>query len=533
MAPKIRPRKTSAGSARAKAGLVMRIQGRLVARLSETSSLTAGLRLCLDAALEISGSDSGAIYIPAPRSRGLILTVHRGLSPAFVRRQRNIPPDSPFLNPIRQGQRACSHGERMFPPSRFSESSPERREGLKAVAGIPVMAEGKIIACMNVASHKVDVIPLSALRALEAVAGQIGLALLRLRAEESVRQSEAKYRKLIDDAGDAIFLVDVDSGAIIEANRRAAALTGRSLRELLGRHFTGLHQPRQADQYRKLFAQHVAKRSAVLADGAVQHKSGRVVPVEISSSLIEWRGRRMQQGIFRDMTERRDAEKKQKRSHEVLRRLAAQLAEVQENERRRIARELHDEVGQTVAGLAVSLNQILDVLPHGHNDAMRGRLSASIGLLEETTARIRGVISDLRPPLLDEYGLSAALRQFAKDFSDRTGVPVRVWIDDDLPRLKPNVENALFRIAQEALANARKHSGAAAIALSLEADERSVHLLVRDDGAGFEGAPDETPSRPPHWGLSIMKERARGVGGQCRIVSAVGAGTQVIVEVPR
>ena len=340
MAPKIRPRKTSAGSARAKAGLVMRIQGRLVARLSETSSLTAGLRLCLDAALEISGSDSGAIYIPAPRSRGLILTVHRGLSPAFVRRQRNIPPDSPFLNPIRQGQRACSHGERMFPPSRFSESSPERREGLKAVAGIPVMAEGKIIACMNVASHKVDAIPLAALRALEAVAGQIGLALLRLRAEESVRQSEAKYRKLIDDAGDAIFLVDIESGAVIEANRRAAVLTGRNLRELLGLHFTGLHPPRQADQYRKLFAQHVAKRSAVLADGAVQHKSGRVVPVEISSSLIEWRGRRMQQGIFRDMTERRDAEKKQKRSHEVLRRLAAQLAEVQENERRRIAREV-------------------------------------------------------------------------------------------------------------------------------------------------------------------------------------------------
>ena len=310
-------------------------------------------------------------------------------------------------------------------------------------------------------------------------------------------------------------------------------MTGRSVRELLGLHFTGLHPPRQADQYRKLFAQHVAKRSAVLADGAVQHKSGRVVPVEISSSLIEWRGRRMQQGIFRDMTERRDAEKKQKRSHEVLRRLAAQLAEVQENERRRIARELHDEVGQTIAGLAVSLNQILDVLPHGQNDAMRGRLSASIGLLEETTARIRGVISDLRPPLLDEYGLSAALRQFAKDFSDRAGVPVRVWIDDDLPRLKPNVENALFRIAQEALANAQKYAGAAAIALSLEADERSVHLLVRDDGAGFAGAPDETPSRPPHWGLSIMKERARGVGGQCRIVSASGAGTQVIVEVPR
>jgi two-component system sensor histidine kinase UhpB len=241
----------------------------------------------------------------------------------------------------------------------------------------------------------------------------------------------------------------------------------------------------------------------------------------------------MQQGIFREMTERREAEKKQKRSHEALRRLAAQLAETQENERRRIARELHDQVGQTIAGLAIDMNQFLSLLPLGHDDALRGRLAAYVRMLEETTEHIRGVISDLRPPLLDEYGLSAALRQYSKDFSVRADVPVQVWIDDDLPRLKPNVENALFRVAQEALANARNHGGASEITLSLEADERSIHLLVRDDGAGFEVARAETPSRRPHWGLSIMKERARGVGGECRIVSAPGAGTQVIVEVPR
>ena len=490
MPRKIRPRKSKAGGLPAEAGRVMQIQARLVARLSGTSGLTAGLRLCLDAALEISGLDSAGIYVPAPGARSLLLKVHRGLSPAFVRRARIIPIDSPFLALVRQGKIFCSHGKRMFPKMEFSAASPERREGLRALAGIPILADGKVIACMNVASHKDNAIPLSVLRALEAVAGQVGLALMRLRAEEAVRQSESKYRKLLADAGDAIFLVDIESGAIIEANRRAAALTGRSLRELVGTHFTGLHPSRQAEKYRALFAEHVAHGSEVLADGAVQHKSGRVVPVEISSSLIEWRGRRMQQGIFRDMTDRREAEKEQVRSHEALRRLAAQLAETQENERRRIARELHDEIGQTVAGLAVSLNQILNVLPPGHNDAMRARLSAYVGLLEETTARVRGVISDLRPPLLDEFGLSAALRQYAKDFSARVGLPVRVRIDDELPRLKPNVESALFRIAQEALANAHKHARGSMIALSLEADERSVHLQVRDDGAGFDRAPD-------------------------------------------
>ena len=501
--------------------------------MAGTSHLKTGLGLCLEAALGISGLDCGAIYVPAPRGRGLVLKVYRGLSPAFVRNQKIVPPDSPFLVAIRRGTTACTHGERMFPKITFPETSPERRERLKAVAGIPIMAKGKVMACMNLGSHSADVIPGPVRRALEAVAGQIGLALMRLRAEESVRESEEKYRKLIDDAGDAIFLVDVETGAIVEANRRAAALTGRSLRELIGTHFTGLHPPRQSEQYRALFAEHVARRSAVLADGAVQHKDGRIVPVEISSSLIEWRGRRMQQGIFREMTERREAEKEQIRSHETLRRLAAELAETQENERRRIARELHDQVGQTIAGLALSLKQFLDILPQGPDGDLRGRLSAYVRLLEETTGHIRGVISDLRPPLLDDYGLSAALRQFTKDFSTRANVAVQVWIDDDLPRLKPNLENALFRIAQEALANAFHHAGASEIVLSLESDAQFVHLLVRDDGAGFDIPRAEAPSRRPHWGLSIMKERALGVGGQCRIVSAPGAGTRVIVEVPR
>ncbi len=533
MSGKIRRGSARTTGYRADAGRIIQVQVRLVACLSGTSSLIAGLRLCLDAALEISGLDCGGIYIPAPHGRGLVLKVHRGLSPAFVRKQKIVPPDSPFLVAIRQGTSVCTHGERMFPKFGFPETSPERRERLKAVAGIPVLAKGKIIACMNLGSHTADAIPGPVRRALEAVAGQIGLALMRLQAEESVRESEAKYRKLIDDAGDAIFLVEIETGAIIEANRRATTLTGRSLRELVGTHFTGLHPPRQSEQYKKLFSEHVARRSAVLADGAVQHKDGRIVPVEIVSSLIEWRGRRMLQGIFREMSERREAENEQKRSHEALRRLAAKLAETQENERRRIARELHDQVGQTIAGLALSLKQFLSILPQEHDDTLRGRLTGYVRMLEETTGRIRGVISDLRPPLLDEYGLSAALRQYTKDFSIQADVPVRIWIDDDLPRLKSNVENALFRIVQEALANARNHAGASEITLSLETDARFVHLLIRDDGAGFDVARAEAPARRPHWGLSIMKERALGVGGQCRVVSAPGAGTQVIVEVPR
>jgi PAS domain S-box-containing protein len=506
---------------------------RLAAALAATSSLNRGLRLCLDTALKASGLDAGGIYILAPQGGGLVLKVHRGLSPAFVRSQKFVPARSPYLTQVRRGRPIYSHAGRMLSKFSLPTGTPEFGEGLKAVAAFPILARRRLIGSLNLASHKTDVIVAPVRRVLESLAAPMGLALMRLQAEESVRLSEAKYRKLIDGAGDAIFIADVETGLFIEANRRAVEMTGRSLRELLGMHFSEIHPRDQGARYRALFAKHVTSGSALPADGEVRHKSGRIVPVEISSSLLQWRGRNLLQGIFRELTERRNAEKERRRSHEALRRLAAELAETQENERSRIARELHDTVGQTVAGLAVSLNQILGVLPPAHDEALRGRLQAYIALLEETTTRIRRVISDLRPPLLDEYGLSAALAQYAREFSVRSGLRVEVWIDDELPRLKPNVENALFRIVQEALANAHKHAGDTAVALSLETDENSVHLLVRDEGRGFD--PDRAPAAAgrTHWGLSIMKERALGVGGLCRIVSAPGSGTQVIVEVPR
>ena len=385
------------------------VQSRLGAALAATSSLKTGLGLCLEAALEVSGVDCGGIYLMDTKAHSIALVVHNGLGTAFVRSQKRHAAGSSFFARVLAGAPIYSHAQVSFLKDHpLPASSPERKERLKATAAIPILARNRVVACLNVGSLSVDAIPAPSRRALEAVAGQIGLALMRLRAEQASR-----------------------------------------------------------------------------------------------------------------------------RSHAALRRLAAEQAETQENERRRIARELHDQVGQTIAGLALSLKQFLNILPRAPDDTLRGRLSAYVRLLEETTGHIRGIIADLRPPLLDEYGLSAALHQYGKDLSARTNVPVRVWIDDDLPRLKPNEENALFRIAQEALANACSHAGASEIVLSLEADARSVHLLVRDNGAGFDVARAEAPSRRPHWGLSIMKERALGVGGQCRVVSAPGGGTQVIAEVPR
>lgn len=512
---------------------LLAVQIRLVAALAGTSSLKEGLGFCLDAAIEVSGLDCGGIYLVDPSARVAKLAVYKGLTKAFVRSQRIHDARSPFLATILEGRAVFSHGGISFKRYGLPESSPERREGLKAVAAYPILAGKKVVACLNVASHTRSTVSREARQSLAAVAAQSGLAVLRLQAESAVRQSEAKYRKLINDAGDAIVMADAETGMILDANIKAAALFGRSLRELRTLHQSELHPAADAARHQQMFRDRVTGRATRVAQARVLRKDGKIIPVEISASLIRIHGRRIMQGFFRNMTERKRAEKREARDRDQMRRLTVKLAETQENERRRIARELHDEVGQALAGLGLFLNKMRDEVPDGHGAELGERLGSSVARIEDIMGRIRSVIADLRPPLLDEYGLAATLEWAAAEFSRTTGLPAKTWIEEGFPRLKPHVEIALIRIVSEALANVQRHARASSVVLSLEADERRVFLMVKDDGAGFAPENTQCAADGGHWGLSIMAERAKGVGGEFRIVSALGAGTRVLVEVPR
>lgn len=222
-----------------------------------------------------------------------------------------------------------------------------------------------------------------------------------------------------------------------------------------------------------------------------------------------------------------------RRQRQQLRLLSGWLAEAEEAERRRLARELHDQVGQNLTALGITLTVLRGRLAGQADPSLLGRLEDSIGLVKQTTATIRGLMADLRPPVLDDYGLGEALRWYGEHFAARTGVGVEVRGAEGIGRLAPPLENALFRIAQEALTNAAKHAGTAQVTVSLEGDGRAVRLLVADQGKGFDPATLAGPSREKGWGLIAMRERAEAIGGQCRIESSPAGGTRVLVEVPR
>lgn len=216
-----------------------------------------------------------------------------------------------------------------------------------------------------------------------------------------------------------------------------------------------------------------------------------------------------------------------------VRALSSRLTEAEEAERQRIARELHDRVGQDLTALSFNLNIVSTLLPRETQESIMARLRDSMTLVEQTTKDIRNIMSELRPLVLDDYGLVAGLQWYATEFGRRMGIRVHIEGQEPEPRLGSGLETALFRIAQEALTNVVKHSQASAVTISVTAEGNGVRLVVSDNGVGFDPARVAGPKGDSGWGLLSITERIEAVGGRCTIESAPGCGTRIIAEVNR
>ncbi len=225
-----------------------------------------------------------------------------------------------------------------------------------------------------------------------------------------------------------------------------------------------------------------------------------------------------------------DAFEEQKQQY---RPLGMRLVEAEEAERRRLARMLHDQVGQSLTAMGINVDIIQTLLPEDISEEIISRLDDMRGLVTRTTKRVRQVMVDLRPEMLDDYGILAALHWSAEQFTRRTGISVNVEGEEAAGRLPAQVENVLYRVAQEALTNVVKHAQATQVRVCFKVDSEMVTLVVSDNGIGF--SPERRFSRDQghHWGLDLMAERIEGVNGRFQIESTPGQGTRIIVEVLR
>jgi signal transduction histidine kinase len=211
--------------------------------------------------------------------------------------------------------------------------------------------------------------------------------------------------------------------------------------------------------------------------------------------------------------------------------LSHRLVQVQEEERRSLARELHDRVGQSLMALKLNLTIIEGGISKGYTEQLGMRLADSMQLATEVITLVRDVMSNLRPSLLDDYGLESALQAYIDEFQTRYGIPVQFEKRiPPLPRLESSLEITLLRISQEALTNIARHAQASQANLSLRLDEKQVYLTIEDNGVGISSL-EEEKRRRSH-GLKIMRERAEALEGTLTIRTTSGKGTKIEVVIP-
>jgi PAS domain S-box-containing protein len=344
----------------------------------------------------------------------------------------------------------------------------------------------------------------------------------RRQAQAERQQHERWVQAIFEGSRDAILLFD-DENRYLDANPAACRLYGYTHEELCARSAFDLTPPEDHEflrrQLRILAAQGwtEAEHRRVARDGRIIHLQARAV-----ANIMPG----VHMSILRDLTERRQTEAE-------LRNLSGRLLRLQDEERRRVARELHDSTAQSLAAIALGLSVVAES-PERLDARGRKALADTRALLEEATREVRSMSYLLHPPLLDEMGLSSALRNYVDGWARRSGVATRLEISPSLPRLPGEAETALFRIVQECLTNIQRHSGSATAEVRLMADAESVVLEVADRGHGSERLatlPGNEANPTLGVGVAGMKERVRQLGGRLMIESG-GTGTTVRVVLP-
>jgi PAS domain S-box-containing protein len=346
----------------------------------------------------------------------------------------------------------------------------------------------------------------------------------RRKAEDQLRASEERFRMLIEDAPDAILLFDPERDRLISANRAAERLFGLPREEILKhgpQHFYAPEQP-DARPVTQTYSEHNRQAAAgeeITFERSIRRPSGEVRMCRVTLVRLPAEAGLLR-GSFVEITEQRAAEAELSR---VLRSIVVR----QEAERQRIARELHDTLGQYLAAMAMKLatfDQGLDAaspLKPGLHD-LKG-LTATIG------NEVSRIAWELRPTALDDIGLEPAVQQLVDEWARRSGLQIDLHFALKNRRLPANVETALYRVLQEGMTNVVKHAKARKVGVILKASQGAAVMIIEDDGIGFEL---ESLNRASHrLGLLGMRERLAAVRGSLEIETRPGEGTTLMIRV--
>ncbi len=499
--------------------------------VSQSLELSLVLNSSIDTVIDVMKVDIAQIFLLNENTGELVLTAYRGVPVEFVQGVDRLKIGEGFNGRVAEAGQPLFVEDASQDP-RLTRTVVSKYEMHSALI-VPLSSKGKVNGTLCVAMRGYRWFQSEEIQLLTAIGNQIGVAVENARlyqrqreVAEELRASEERYRELFENAHDAIWLHDLQEN-VIAANKSLAKLTGYTMDELRGIKAGHLIAEGYVDSVKSI-EDTLLKGEAMgrLSEVTLVKKDKSEAFVQLSTSPVFSNGQIVGfQHIARDVTE-------QKRMQENLRFYLQQATRAQEEERKRISRELHDD---TIQALVV-LSRQLDALASSGKGLSEDNRHHLEELWQQTNNIIQGVrrlSQDLRPAALDRLGLLSALEWLASDVTEYSGIATKINAIGTEQRLSEEVKLVLFRITQEALRNVWRHSQATEAEVTVEFGQGKTRITVSDNGKGFNlpKAIGEL-ARDGKLGLAGMQERAQLLGGTLTVQSQLGRGSSITVELP-
>ena len=550
---------------------------RLTQKLAVAESFDRALFLSLETAMRSAGMDSGGIYVPDPLDKSLRLACVTGISRKCVVGAEVLKPDSRAWRFVtRKEPLYCSLSTNTVIPLQIRKLC--MGENLRSIALMPLIHRKVLMGALFVSSRKMKEIPRHARSMLEIVAAQSSASLFRFRQGETIKRKEGEvaclnrlaaslskplslnqvFQRAFDEirglnlfgpsCGVRIFLSEAQTGNLLLAYHDGpcgdhpcsanplpvgeclCGLAAKSGRLVVSK--KGCDEgPRK--EWRKRFPHNdicvpLKARDKVLGVINVYLPLSHNLPTRKDSyrSLTS-----ICKLISVAIDNRRLLEEVEEHRERSLS-LALGTIEAKEAERKRLAQELHDQVGSSLTALSINLNALRIQTYAVMDELAASKLNNSIAIVKKTAEFVRNEVTNLRPPSLDTSRFVAALQHYVESFKSWADISVEISCKKDISTLPALKGITLFRIVQEALLNIAKHSKAKQARVEIGGDSEKLSIVISDDGVGFDVATYINNPKSNHFGLMIMAERAKTLNGLYRLTSSPGEGTTVLVEVP-
>jgi PAS domain S-box-containing protein len=344
----------------------------------------------------------------------------------------------------------------------------------------------------------------------------------------SIRESEEQLRLkefALDQAHEAVYLMDARGAGFLYVNEATCRSLGYSREELLGLSLPDI-DPYISPEELQAIEDRLMTEGAVTVESRHRRSDGSSFPVEIRTSAFQYQGRMLGMALVRNITERKQAEQALEELHSQLRGLITQRETAREEERKLIARDVHDELGQILTGLKMKI-AVIELLFAPDVEPLREHVKEAMSLMENAIGTVRNISTALRPVAMD-LDVVTALEWQAARFKTFTNVQCNVCVGDIGAPPDENIAVVIFRIVQESLTNIARHAEANHVEISLQREADGYVLKISDDGKGF----DISVRKSNSFGLVGIRERALMLGGELAINSGMGQGSEIVVRIP-